>query len=92
VFQNGFALHAEHRLGQRLGQLFHPRALAGGQDHGFHRAPQRTPKRRAEKAKTQAAFGRSKRGPRRAPKAGKPLNLRESPSAKPRAVTAPANP
>lgn len=36
VFQNRFALHAEHRLGQLVGEFPHARAFAGGEDDGFH--------------------------------------------------------
>ncbi len=36
VFENRFALHAEHGLGQLVGEFPHARALAGGQNDGFH--------------------------------------------------------
>ena len=36
MFQNGFALHAEHGLGQLVGEFPHAGALAGGENDGFH--------------------------------------------------------
>ncbi len=36
VLEDGFALDAEHGLGQLVGEFPHARALAGGQNHGFH--------------------------------------------------------
>jgi len=36
VFENGFALVAEHGLGQLVGEFPHTRALAGGQNDSFH--------------------------------------------------------
>ena len=36
VFQDGFALHAEHGLGQLVGEFPHAGALAGGENDGFH--------------------------------------------------------
>jgi len=37
VFEDGFALVAEHGLGQLIGEFPHARTLAGGQNDGFHR-------------------------------------------------------
>ena len=36
VFEDGLALHAEHGFGQLIGEFPHARALAGGQNDGFH--------------------------------------------------------
>jgi hypothetical protein len=36
VFENGFTLDAEHRLGQLVGEFPHACALAGGQNYSFH--------------------------------------------------------
>ena len=36
VFEDRFALHAEHGLGQLVGEFPHARALAGGENDGFH--------------------------------------------------------
>jgi len=36
VFEDRSALHAEHGLGQRVGEFPHARAFAGGEDDGFH--------------------------------------------------------
>ena len=36
MFEDGFALDAEHGLGQLVGELPHARALAGGQNDSFH--------------------------------------------------------
>ena len=36
VFEDRFALHAEHGLGQLIGELPHARAFAGGENDGFH--------------------------------------------------------
>jgi len=36
VFEDRFALQAEHGLGQLAGEFPHARAFAGGEDDGFH--------------------------------------------------------
>ena len=36
VLEDGFAVHAQHRFGNFVGEFLHPRAFAGGEDDSFH--------------------------------------------------------